>query len=109
MGPGKRLLVAVNFSYFQFEARRWSPDEFYLEWNRKAGLTEIFVWQLELLDRFDVRTVPAPRFLPEISLPRDALLTAAQLDGLEAVDDCFHLNLSRRARSICSAARVVRA
>lgn len=92
---GDRLLVTANPSYFQFEARRWSADEAYVEWNRNAGLTEVFIWQLELLGRFDVRTLPDLRFLPEMSQPGDVLLTAAQLDGLEAIDTRFPLSLYR--------------
>jgi hypothetical protein len=106
VAAGDRLLISARPSYFQFQARRWSPDEFYLEWNRTARLNDPFFWRLELLGRFDVRTLPDPRFLPDISLAGDAVLTAAHFDGLEALDARFPLNLYRVPRNLAGPPQV---
>ncbi len=76
------------------ESHRVTPlDEFFVDWQRDFGLTDIAILQLEAAGRYDVRIVRTPDMIRTVLRPGDRLLSATRITDLQLISFQYPLYL----------------
>ncbi len=80
-----RLIICGNMAAYQ-ESHRITPvDDFFIEWQRDFGLTDIAILQIEAAGRYDVRIARNPGMIQALLRTGDRLLSATRITDLELV------------------------
>lgn len=80
-----RLIICGNMAAYQ-ESHRITPiDDFFIEWQRDFGLTDIAILQIEAAGRYDVRIARNPDMIRALLRTGDRLLSATRITDLELV------------------------
>jgi hypothetical protein len=87
------LVIAGPLASFQERHRKLPVDAFFVEWQRRFGLTVIANLQLEAVGRFDVRMAPSPDEIASLLAGGGRLLTATRMTGLTLVGYQYPLYL----------------
>jgi len=83
--PDDRLIICGNMAAYQ-ETHRITPiDDFFIEWQRDFGLTDIAILQVEAAGRYDVRIARNPDMIRTLLRTGDRLLSATRITDLELV------------------------
>jgi Dolichyl-phosphate-mannose-protein mannosyltransferase len=83
--PDDRLVICGNMAAYQ-ESHRITPlDDFFIDWQRDFGLTDITILQLEAAGRYDVRIARTPNLIRTVLRPGDHLLSATRITDLDLV------------------------
>jgi len=83
--PDGRLVICGNMAAYQ-ESHRITPvDDFFIEWQRDFGLTDISILQIEATGRYDVRIARNPDMIRTLMHPGDRLLSATRITDLDLV------------------------
>jgi hypothetical protein len=80
--PDDRLVICGNMAGYQ-ESHRITPiDDFFIEWQRDFGLTDIAILQIEATGRYDVRIARNPGMIRPLLRLGDRLLSATRISDL---------------------------
>jgi hypothetical protein len=80
-----RLVICGNMAAYQ-ESHRVTPiDDFFIDWQRDFGLTDIAILQIEATGRYDVRIARNPEMIRTLMRPGDRLLSATRITDLELI------------------------
>ncbi|HEY6390158.1 MAG TPA: glycosyltransferase family 39 protein [Bryobacteraceae bacterium] len=83
--PDDRLVICGNMAAYQ-ESHRITPiDDFFIEWQRDFGLTDIAILQIEATGRYDVRIVRNPDMIRTQMRPGDRLLSTTRITDLDLI------------------------
>jgi Dolichyl-phosphate-mannose-protein mannosyltransferase len=83
--PDDRLIICGNMAAYQ-ESHRTTPiDDFFIEWQRDFGLTDIAILQIEATGRYDVRIARNPDMIRALMRPGGRLLSATRITDLELI------------------------
>jgi hypothetical protein len=83
--PDDRLIICGNMAAYQESQRIIPIDDFFIEWQRDFGLTDIAILQIEATGRYDVRIARNPDMIRTLMRPGDRLLSATRITDLELI------------------------
>jgi hypothetical protein len=88
-----RLIICGNMAAYQ-ESHRITPiDDFFIDWQRDFGLTDIAILQIEATGRYDVRIARNPDMIRALMRPGDRLLSATRITDLDLIGFQYPLYL----------------
>jgi hypothetical protein len=91
--PDDRLVICGNMAGYQ-ESHRITPvDDFFIDWERDFGLTDIAILQIEASGRYDVRIARNPDMIRTVLRPGDRLLSATRITDLDLISFQYPLYL----------------
>jgi hypothetical protein len=91
--PHDRLVICGNMAAYQ-ESHRITPlDDFFIDWQRDFGMTDIGILQLEAAGRYDVRIARTPAMIRTVLRPGDRLLSATRITDLQLISFQYPLYL----------------
>ena len=91
--PDDRLIICGNMAGYQ-ESHRVTPlDEFFVDWQRDFGLTDIAILQIEATGWYDVRIARTPDMIRTVLRPGDRLLSATRITDLDLISFQYPLYL----------------
>jgi len=83
--PDDRLVICGNMAAYQESHRTTLIDDFFIEWQRDFGLTDIAILQIEATGRYDVRIARNPEMIRTLMRPGDRLLSATRITDLDLI------------------------